>query len=213
MAFQLAIDGPAASGKSTISRILANKLNWIHIDTGALYRAIAYVAIKNNTNLEDPSQFDFIKKLKIDYQMNKIAIDNEDITYKIRTHKVSKVASQIASYNEVRMQLLDLQKELAASGNIIMDGRDIGTVILPNANLKIYLNADLHERAKRRFKEDSSKTLADIEAEINQRDTNDKTRKNAPLAIASDAIEIDTTNLTIDDVVLKIIELIKRRNI
>ncbi len=211
MSFQLAIDGPAASGKSTISRLLAKKLNWTHIDTGALYRAIAYIAISRNIDLGNEDKFNFIKDLNIIYDMGKIVVNGENITSKIRAHKVSKVASQIAGYPLVRKSLLNLQKELASKGNIIMDGRDIGTVILPNANLKIYLNAILHERAKRRYLEDDSKSLNEIESEIIERDHNDSTRKNAPLAIAKDAIEIDTTNLTIDEVVDKIIELIKNK--
>ena len=211
MSFQLAIDGPAASGKSTISRLLAKKLNWTHIDTGALYRAIAYIAISRNIDLGNEDKFNFIKDLNIIYDMGKIVVNGENITSKIRAHKVSKVASQIAGYPLVRKSLLNLQKELASEGNIIMDGRDIGTVILPNANLKIYLNAILHERAKRRYLEDDSKSLNEIESEIIERDHNDSTRKNAPLAIAKDAIEIDTTNLTIDEVVDKIIELIKNK--
>lgn len=211
MSFQLAIDGPAASGKSTISRLLAKKLNWTHIDTGALYRAIAYIAISRNIDLGNEDKFNFIKDLNIIYDMGKIVVNGENITSKIRAHKVSKVASQIAGYPLVRKSLLNLQKELASKGNIIMDGRDIGTVILPNANLKIYLNAILHERAKRRYLEDDSKSLNEIESEIIERDHNDSTRKNAPLAIAKDAIEIDTTNLTINEVVDKIIELIKNK--
>ena len=211
MSFQLAIDGPAASGKSTISRLLAKKLNWTHIDTGALYRAIAYIAISRNIDLGNEDKFNFIKDLNIIYDTGKIVVNGENITSKIRAHKVSKVASQIAGYPLVRKSLLNLQKELASKGNIIMDGRDIGTVILPNANLKIYLNAILHERAKRRYLEDDSKSLNEIESEIIERDHNDSTRKNAPLAIAKDAIEIDTTNLTIDEVVDKIIELIKNK--
>lgn len=211
MNFQLAIDGPSASGKSTISRMLAQRLSWIHIDTGALYRAIAYYSLQHNVNVLDETNFSFIATLDISYRDEKIYLNGSDISKFIRTHEISKIASDISKFPSVRNQLLDLQRRLARVGNVIMDGRDIGTVILPQANLKIFLTADISTRVKRRYLEDNTKPINEVEQEMIRRDDQDSSRKIAPLAVASDAIKIDTTNLNIEQVVNKIIELIKQK--
>lgn len=213
MSFQLAIDGPSASGKSTISRMLAQRLSWVHIDTGALYRAIAYYCLKNNIDSKDEHNFSFISQLDITYKDEKIFLNNEDLTKYIRTHEISKLASDISKFAVVRNKLLGLQQRLASSGNVIMDGRDIGTVILPRADLKIYLTADISTRVKRRHLEDKTKPISEVEQEMIRRDDQDSSRKIAPLAVASDAIKIDTTNLNIEQVVTKIIELIKQKGV
>lgn len=215
MNFKLAIDGPAASGKSTISKLIAQRLNFVHIDTGAIYRAVAFYALLNNldTNLE--SSFECLDKIKITYNKGLIYLNGEDITKKIRTPEISALASKISAYKIVRDKLFHLQKRLANENSlVVMDGRDIGTVILPDADLKIFLTATLNERAKRRGNEKGYKGIKDINkviSEISKRDENDKTRKESPLKMAEDAILIDTTNMTIEMVVDKIINLIKQK--
>lgn len=211
MAFQLAIDGPVASGKSTISKLLAKKLNWTHIDTGSLYRTVAFASQQLKVDENDQKAFKFIKNLKIKLQDEKIFLDGKDISKAIRTHEMSRLASKISTYPLVRELLFDLQVKLSKSGNVVMDGRDIGTVIMPHADLKIFLNADPHERAKRRYLEDSSKSLAEIEKDLIARDYQDSHRKIAPLKKADDAIEVDTTNLSIVEVVDKIISIINKK--
>lgn len=209
--FKLAIDGPAGSGKSTISSLIAKKLGWTHIDTGAMYRAVTLKAIELGVDLNDEASYRFLETTNIHYDFDKIFIDDRDVTEAIRSEGVTNHVSLVSSFPYVRRKLVDLQKKASEQGNIIMDGRDIGTVVLPHANLKIFLTANVEERAKRRYKEHMKKgkeaPMEKVIEDIVIRDQKDSTRKESPLRKADDAIIIDTTCLTIDEVVNKIIEL------
>lgn len=213
--FKLAIDGPAGSGKSTISALIAKKLGWTHIDTGAMYRAVTLQAIELGVDLNNESSYHFLETTNIHYDHDKIFIGNRDVSEAIRSEAVTNNVSLVSSFPYVRKMLVDLQKKAATYGNIIMDGRDIGTVVIPNADLKIFLTANVEERAKRRFKEHVKKgNDAKIEKVIEDiviRDQKDSTRKESPLRKADDAIILDTTHLTIEQVVDKIIELTDKK--
>ncbi len=213
--YKLAIDGPAGSGKSTISSLIAKKLGWTHIDTGAMYRAVTLLAIEKKINLNDEASYRFLESSFIHYDSNKIFIDNRDVTEAIRSEAVTNNVSLVASFQSVRKKLVQLQQKAAENGNIVMDGRDIGTVVLPKANLKIFLTANVEERAKRRYKENAKKgkqaQISQVIEDIVIRDKKDSTRKESPLRKANDAIELDTTYLTIEQVVDKIIELTDKK--
>ncbi len=213
--YKLAIDGPAGSGKSTISSLIAKKLGWTHIDTGAMYRAVTLQAIELGINLNDEASYRFLETSKIHYDFDRIFINDRDVTEGIRSEGVTNNVSLVSSFPYVRTKLVDLQKMAAEQGNIVMDGRDIGTVVLPHADLKIFLTANVEERAKRRFKELVKKGkdahLSKVIEDIVNRDQKDSTRKESPLRIADDAIVLDTTYLTIDEVVNKIIELTDKK--
>jgi len=213
--FKVALDGPAGSGKSTISAKVAKRLGWTHIDTGAMYRAVTLKAIENNLNLEDESSYLFLETTKIHYKLDQIFIDDRDVSQAIRTESVTQHVSLVSSFSYVRKKMVEVQQQAAQEGNIIMDGRDIGTVVLPNANLKIFLTANLEERAKRRYAEHLRKgkteAMHQVIEDIMTRDQKDSTRKESPLRKADDAIVIDTTYLTIEDVVNNIIDLIVKK--
>lgn len=210
--FKLAIDGPAGSGKSTISKRIAQKLGWTHIDTGAMYRAVTLEALELGIDLHDSTQYLFLETIQIRYENDLIYINDRDVTEDIRKHIVTQNVSLVSSLPYVRMKMVELQTEAAANGYIVMDGRDIGTVVLPHADLKIFLTANLEERAKRRFKETIKKgknvQIDQIIEDIEVRDTKDSTREMSPLKKADDAIEIDTSDLSIDEVVHLIISKI-----
>ena len=200
MSWQIAIDGPAASGKSTVAKILAKELHFEYIDTGAMYRAVALKATRLNVNLEDESEFTFVEDTMIDFIDNRIYLDSEDVSNEIRNPEMSNKASYVSRYGIVRRRLVYLQQEMAKSKNIIMDGRDIGTVVLPNANLKIYMVASSKVRAERRMKERLDKgmdspSLEETIKEIEARDYQDSHRENSPLKQADDAIYLDTSEL------------------
>lgn len=213
--FKLAIDGPAGSGKSTISSQIAKKLNWIHIDTGAMYRAVTLKAIELGVDLEDEKAYQFLESVKVHYQANKIYLDDRDVTEDIRSDAVTQNVSLVSSFPYVRQKLVQLQKQAALEGNIVMDGRDIGTVVIPHADVKIFLTATLEERAKRRQKENAQKgktsQLEKVIKDLSVRDQKDSTRKESPLIMADDAIIIDTSYLTIEEVVDKIIEVTRKK--
>lgn len=214
--FHVAIDGPAGSGKSTISALIAKKLNWIHIDTGAMYRAVTYYALKKSLNLNDEASYNFLENTKISYNNNQILIDEIDVTDKIRTEEVTKNVSLVSSFAYVRDKMVTLQRDAALGKKVVMDGRDIGTVVLKDANLKIFLTANIEERAKRRVLEYPTNGLeeariAKIVEEIKKRDIKDSTRVESPLKVADDAITIDTTSLSINEVVSKIINMIEKK--
>ncbi|MDO9629350.1 MAG: (d)CMP kinase [Acholeplasmataceae bacterium] len=213
--YKLAIDGPAGSGKSTISSLIAKKLGWTHIDTGAMYRAVTLQAIELGINLNDEGSYRFLETSKIHYDFDRIYINDRDVTEGIRSEGVTNNVSLVSSFPYVRKKLVELQKMAAENGNIVMDGRDIGTVVLPKADLKIFLTANVEERAKRRYKEHLKKGkethLSKVIEDIVNRDQKDSTRKESPLRIADDAIVLDTTYLTIDEVVNKIIELTDKK--
>lgn len=213
--FKLAIDGPAGSGKSTISSLLANQLGWTHIDTGAMYRAVTLYALRKGINLNEESAYEFLENICVEYKDNKIFIDNQDVTEDIRGKEINQHVSLVSSIPYVRKKLVEIQQKTISSGNIIMDGRDIGTVVIPNADLKIFLTAQVEERAKRRHKEQAVKgnknQIDQVIKEIKIRDQKDSTRKESPLRKADDAIEIDSTHHSIEEVVAKIIQLIKSK--
>ena len=217
---QVAIDGPASAGKSTVAKIVAKSFNYIYVDTGAMYRSITYKAIQNNINLNDENKIvELLHKTKITFTpgnpVQHVFIDGEEVTDKIRSEKVTNNVSTVAAVPLIRRELVKRQQEIAKDGGVIMDGRDIGTTVLPNADLKIFLIASVKERAERRYIENQKKginvTLEELKKEIEVRDYKDSHRKVSPLKKAKDAIEIDTTSLSIEQVSDKISSLIKKR--
>ena len=216
----IAIDGPAGAGKSTIARLVSKKLDFIYVDTGAMYRAIALYFINNDTDVENEKELkaalDRIQ-INISYEngVQHILLNMDDVSKEIRNENVGNMASKTSAYKPVREKLLDLQRGIAAENDVIMDGRDIGTNILPNAELKIYLTASVDVRAKRRFDELVEKgetpDLETIKKDIEQRDYQDMNREIAPLKQAEDAVLVDTSEMGIDEVVDCIIELVKDR--
>lgn len=209
--YKLAIDGPAGSGKSTISARIAKHLGWTHIDTGAMYRAVTLKAIELGVNLEEEKSYQFLEFTDIHYDLDKIYIDTRDVTEAIRDDRVTRNVSLVSSFPYVRKKMVEIQQKAAEKGNIVMDGRDIGTVVLPHADLKVFLTANVEERAKRRYKEHIKKgnqtKIDQVIEDIVKRDQKDSTRKESPLRKADDAVTLDTTHLTIEQVVEKIIEL------
>ena len=218
----IAIDGPSGSGKSTISKIIAKKIGFINVDTGALYRTIAYFFLENKINYKEKSEVlknlnNISVSLKNENFSQTIFLNGVDVTQKIRTNEISMVSSEISVIPEVRQFLLKLQRDIAKENNVVIDGRDIGTVVLPNADVKIFLTADLKVRAKRRYNQLISKgqstTFDEILELINKRDYNDIRRKISPLKKADDAILVDNSNLNQQDTVYKLIEIIKKKGI
>lgn len=210
----IAVDGPAGAGKSTVSKKAAEKLGYTYIDTGAMYRAVGLKILESGKPLTENFLAEVTEKIQIELDESaRVFVDGEEVTKKIRTPEVSKLASDVSKFPFVRKKLTELQRKMAERGQVIMDGRDIGTQVLPNADLKIFLTASLEERAKRRFEELKTKgqqvDLSEIEKEIFLRDKQDTERETAPLKQADDAILLDTTNLTIEEVLNKILELAK----
>ncbi len=210
----ITIDGPAGAGKSTVSKILAKKLNYIYLDTGALYRAIAYKALKLKISLDEVSSLaDLCSKttvvLKNTGGQMKVYVDGEDVEDKIRTEEVGLAASRISTFAVVREKLLALQREAGIQGGIVAEGRDMGSVVFPHADYKFYLDAKIEERIKRRHKElsvkDASVKYKSIQEDMLVRDKQDKQRKLAPLKAPDGAMIIDSDNLSIEQVVEKII--------
>ena len=214
MAINIALDGPSAAGNSTIAKLLAKKLNYVHLDTGAMYRCVAYKAIHNGIDLGDEDLVcEMILKTEIDMKSDgSIYLDGVRITNEIRTDEISMGASKVSAHKRVRELLEAQQQKMALQKGYIMDGRDIGTVVLPDAELKIYMTASAVARAKRRHLENLSKgfdsDLNQIIQEIEQRDYQDTHREHSPLKKADDAVVLDTSDLTIDEVVTKIEELL-----
>jgi len=215
----IAIDGPAGAGKSTVAKIVAARLQYVYIDTGAMYRALAWAVQREDIAVTDEqavSQLLANNRIRLARnQQQQLVFWNEiNITDEIRTPEVSQYASIVASHGEVRKQMLALQRELAKEGNVVMDGRDIGTHVLPDAEVKIFLTASIRERAERRLSELAAKghvtLLEELEAEIAERDKRDSEREVAPLKQADDAVLVDTTGKTIEEVVEQILEICKR---
>ncbi|GAA4709223.1 (d)CMP kinase [Brevibacillus fulvus] len=215
----IAIDGPAGAGKSTVAQKVAAQLGYVYIDTGAMYRALAWAALEADLDLADESAVaDLLRENRIYLRRNggsqQVFWNEQDITGLIRTPAVSNAASIVASHGQVRAQMLNLQRQLAAEGNVVMDGRDIGTHVLPDADVKIFLTASITERAKRRLTELTQKghsaTLAELEAEIEARDKRDSEREVAPLRQADDAILVDTTGHSIEEVVEQLLDICKK---
>lgn len=213
--YQIAIDGPAGSGKSTIAKAVAKILEIDYIDTGAMYRAFGYKIDRTGTDMYDPVA---LKKLlddtSIDFSNGDTILDGEVVSGLIRTPEVSMLASNCSAIADVRKKLVALQQEMGKAKSVIMDGRDIGTVVFPNASFKFFLSATEEERARRRFLELQAKgdktSFEEVLADMHKRDVQDTTREVTPLRKADDAQEIDTTNLTIDEVVNIIIKEVRK---
>lgn len=209
----IAIDGPAGSGKGTIAKILADKLNLLYIDTGATYRCVALAAIENNIDINDENGLvRFAKTLNIEFIDGKTYLNNIDVSEKIRSKEVSKIVSPISSNIELRSILVDLQRNMAKDNDVIMEGRDITTVVFPEANYKFYLDADVSVRAERRYKEMLEKgidmSLEEIKENIEKRDYNDMNKPVGALKRTYDQIYIDTSKLNINEVVDEMIKFI-----
>ena len=217
--FVIAIDGPAASGKSTTAKQLAKKLKYIYIDTGAMYRASGLCTLLQNIRLDNKvalkKMLDKIS-IRIEYEEegNRIYLNGKDVSERIREADVTKLSSQIAVIGIVRKKMVELQRKMGEDGGVIMDGRDIGTVVFPNADFKFFMIANVRTRALRRWKEvkDTGEniTLEEVEEELIWRDKNDTTREISPLKQAEDAIPIDTSGMTIDEQVKFILDIIKK---
>lgn len=211
----IAIDGPGGAGKSTIAKLLAKKLNYLHLDTGAMYRAVTLAAIRDNLNFDDKKNLiKLANKINITFDKNgEIYLNNKNVSEAIRSSEVNTHVSKIAAVKGVREVLVKKQQQLAQQNKVVMDGRDITTVVLPEAEHKFFLTASLAERAKRRYQEVKSKNkdadLEEIKKSIARRDKLDSEREHSPLKKAEDAVLIDTTELSIDEVLKKMISLIK----
>jgi len=218
----ITIDGPGASGKGTVSALVAKALGWTMLDSGALYRLVGYAALKKSVSLDDTQGLEKIAQtLNVLFktaepgQETRIDLDSEDVTLAIRTEQAGKAASQVATVPQVRAALLDRQKAFQQLPGLVADGRDMGTVVFPQAKLKIFLTASAEERAKRRYKQLMEKgvdvNLRDLFEEITERDRRDSQRATAPLKPADDAVQLDTTNLSIQEVVDRILALYSAR--
>lgn len=217
---QIAIDGPASAGKSTIAKILATDLNFVYVDTGAMYRTVTLAAIKAVVTLTDEEAVvALLPKIDISFKpgnpVQHVFLNDEEVTDDIRSVEVTANVSIVSAYGEVRTAMTDLQRNIASEGGVVMDGRDIGTTVLPKAEVKIFLIASVHERAVRRFKENQAKgmttTLAELETAIEKRDYLDSHREISPLKKASDAVELDTTGLSISEVVAEVKRIIENK--
>lgn len=211
--FHVAIDGPSASGKSTISSLLAKALNLIHVDTGAMYRAVTLYALNHKLNLEDENSYRFLEHINISYDQNAIYIDGVDVSSEIRSKLVTDNVSLVSSFPYVRRKLVQQQQKASVGKRVIMDGRDIGTVVLPDADLKIFLTADVKTRALRRHEElnDEKINSEEVLQDLIRRDHYDSNRAISPLRRAEDAIDVNTENKTIIEVVNEIKNLILKK--
>ncbi|ADL03577.1 (d)CMP kinase [Lacrimispora saccharolytica] len=219
--YNIAVDGPAGAGKSTIARSVAEKLNFVYVDTGAMYRAMALHFLRNGIPAADEAAISKSAEevdVTISYEngMQQVILNGENVSGLIRRPEVSSMASAVSIYMPVRRKLVELQKNLASKENVIMDGRDIGTCVLPHADLKIYLTASSQVRAKRRYEELTAKgeecSLKNIESDIIERDYRDMNREHSPLKQAEDAVLVDTSAMTIPQVVDRILQLFYERN-
>ena len=216
---QVAIDGPASAGKSTVAKIIAKNMGYIYLDTGAMYRACTLVAKQNHLAYDDQSGIlkalnnNIISVKNIDDDQ-RVYINDKDVSFDIRTPEITANVSQVSALSEIRKKMVEIQRKIAGENNIIMDGRDIGTTVLPDADVKIFLIASVASRAKRRyldFKEKGiNQNLTDIEKDIADRDYKDMHRKISPLRKAEDAYQVDTTDMSIDQVVNKLTQIIKK---
>ena len=213
----VAIDGPAGSGKGTIAKILSERCNLINIDTGATYRCVALAVLQNNLSLDDTDKIiELSSKIKIEFTPDKkVLLDGVDVTSKIRSKEVTSIVSPISSIVEVRKNMVELQRKMAKNSDVVMEGRDITTVVFPNATYKFYLGATLDERAKRRYKQYQEKGIdmsyEEIKENIEKRDYNDMHKEVGSLTRTEDQVYIDSTNMTIEEVANAMIDIIEER--
>jgi cytidylate kinase len=219
----IAIDGPSGAGKSTLGRMLARELGLLYVDTGAMYRAVAIAVVGANVSARDEGRVAEVARrarveLTGDPDRLRVSLDGHDVTAEIRTEQASRLASVISTIPEVRRELVRRQREMGGQGaGIVLDGRDIGTVVFPDADVKFFVTAVPEERARRRYEQDHTKapglTLADTLADINTRDLRDSTRADSPLKIADDAVVIDTTELPVEEVFARMLEVVRDRQL
>lgn len=218
---QVAIDGPASAGKSTVAKRVAKRFGYVYCDTGAMYRSVTWAALQAKLSMNKTAAIIALaQKINISFQPGEpeqqVFVNDHEVTKAIRSNEVAENVSAVAAIPEVRAEMVKEQRKIAGQSGIVMDGRDIGTTVLPNAPVKIFLVASAHERARRRFEENKAKgiatnTLEELQHAIELRDQKDSTRKVSPLTKASDAIEIDSTHLTIDEVVDEISKIIEKK--
>ena len=211
----IAIDGPAGAGKSTIAKIVSEKLGYVYIDTGAMYRAVSWAVLKSGKEVTEENILDVAKDIEVRLENTdsglRVFANGSDITGEIRTPEVTKIVSMVAMLAPVREKMVDLQRKMAEKGAVVMDGRDIASHVLPNADIKIFLTASIEERASRRYKEMIAKgfnvELSELQKDIATRDKADSERKVSPLVKVPEAVLVDTTGMTIDEVAEKILEM------
>ena len=215
----IAIDGPSGAGKGTIARALASRLSYRHVDTGAMYRAIGWKALREGIQLDDEAAVAALsERAVLDVEDDRVAIDGDELGRAIRTPEMDRAAATVARHPAVRRALVSRQRAVGARGGVVMEGRDIGTVVFPDADVKIYLDASPEERARRRANDPAhrapaGRVLSDVATALAERDKSDSTRAVSPLAIAADAVQIDTTGLTVEAVVDRVmaaVESVKR---
>ncbi|WP_036610577.1 (d)CMP kinase [Oribacterium sp. P6A1] len=221
MPYSIAIDGPAGAGKSTIAKAVSKELGYVYIDTGAMYRTVGLYCLLNGISITDEDTVvDRIKDIDIsiaydDEGVQQVFLNGENVSTKIRTQEVGEAASTVSQYQPVRDKLVSLQQKLASTTSVVMDGRDIGSKVLPNADTKIYLTASVKERARRRANELREKgetcDIEEVEKEIEERDYRDMHRENSPLVQVPDAVLVDSSNLTIDETIDKILDIAMHR--
>jgi cytidylate kinase len=213
----IAIDGPSGAGKGTLARAVADALKYRHVDTGAMYRAVAWKALQDGLSFDDEAPVvRLAEQAALDQRGGRIAIDGRDVTREIRTPEIDKAATAVARLPGVRRALVERQRALGEHGSVVMEGRDIGTVVFPDADVKVYLDASAEERARRRANDPAHTggqqgSLAGVQSELQARDQSDSTRAVAPLMIAPDAIYIDTTEMPISQVVETVIRLVREK--
>lgn len=216
----IAIDGPAGAGKSSISKVVANKLGYLYIDTGAMYRGVTWAVLDSHVDVNNQKEVEaLLPSLDLTLEPTasacKVYVKGQDVTDLIRQQQINENVSTIASYKGVREYLVERQQAMAAVGGVILDGRDIGSVVLPNAELKIYLTASVDARAKRRWLEvqgtSNEQPLEDIKKNVESRDEMDKNRDESPLVCVEDAIVVDSSNMTFDETVIHILHLVQER--
>ena len=215
----IAIDGPSGAGKGTVARNLAARLNYRHVDTGAMYRAVAWKAVQDDVDLENESALGALaERVRISVERGSVTVDGRDISREIRTPQIDAAAAAVARRPAVRAVLIRQQREMGKGGGVVMEGRDIGTVVFPSADVKLYLDASPEERARRRAHDPAhsagrgTAAVQDVASALEERDRLDKTRIESPLAVASDAVVINTTGMSVDTVVDRVMEIVKQRS-
>ncbi len=215
----IAIDGPAGAGKSTISKLIANRLGIMYIDTGAMYRAVTYYFLQNDVKFDDKDEIkSSLDNIDIDFDRDKVYLCNQDVTSQIRSKIVNENVSDVSAIDVVREKMVDMQRLMSKKKSVLLDGRDIGTVVFPSADYKFYLTASVDVRAKRRYLEEQNKgniniSIEEIKKSIENRDYIDSNRKISPLKKADDAVEIDTSDMSIDEVVNKVINMVGEKDV